>query len=50
MLKPTYQIEAATVVMRWMSLARMLSLGCGSPLAENCTAWSKLSELMPELS
>ena len=50
MLKPTYHRDAATVVTRPMSLARMESVSCGSPPAENFTAWSKLSELMPELS
>ena len=50
MLKPMYQLLAATEVFSSMPLAAISGVKATSPRTPVCTAWSKLSELMPEAS
>jgi hypothetical protein len=49
-LKPTYSSEVATEVRRSMPRRRISGVSAASPPADTRTAWSKLSEPMPELS
>src|SRR3989338_99013 len=49
-LKPVYMVEVDTAVDRLMPCAFISLVTAASPPTATCTAWSKLSELMPEAS
>ena len=49
-LKPMYMVEVDTEVESVMPCAFISSVTFASPPTFTCTAWSKLSELMPEAS
>ena len=49
-LKPVYMVEVATAVDSLMPCACIWSVTDASLPTLTCTAWSKLSELMPEAS
>src|SRR5512135_1514342 len=49
-LNPRYMVEVATEVESAMPCLFIASVTLASPLTLTCTAWSKLSELMPEAS